>query len=131
MPFWNNTTYSRIECAFFYTFRGIDLSRIPYYGKSGHTFLRLLYSKEKVRIFSALAVPKLCSLSERHRSRQRRGSARSPPKKIVKWGRKCAPCPLRRGLGFVPQPTGGLSPLWSVENVETLLPVLTYVAGVS
>lgn len=36
-----------------------------------------------------------------------------------------------RGLGLLRRPTGGLSPLWSVENVGTLLPVLTYVAEVS
>ena len=98
---------------FFWTFKTTISWYLEEYGKSGHTFLRLLYSREKIRIFSALAVPKLCSLSERHRSRQQRGSERSPPKKIVKWGRKCAPCPLRRGAACA---VGGLSPLASVEN---------------
>ena len=38
--------------------------------------------------------------------------------------------PVRHGRGAA-YAVGGLSPLWSVENVGTLLPVLTYVAEVS
>lgn len=132
MPFWNNTTYSRIECAFFYTFKPRFRGIWKNMGKVGTLFCACYTLRKRYVSFLLLLFPSSAACRNVIGADSGREPNREAPTKYSCMGEIVRPLSATGGvlvssvdqLGVCP-PFGALKPL------KPLLHVWKYVAGVS